>query len=149
MIEYLSQNLWLLWTMAAMLCLIVELGSGDFYVTCFAIGALCSVLAAFVGLSFPVQVLVFALCSVLSIFFIRPSLLKWLHAKSSERLSNADALIGSIGRVVEPITPGDSGYVKIDGDNWKAVSTTPQEIEIGAEVRVVSRASIILTVEPV
>ena len=29
MIEYISQNLWLVWTIVAMLCLIIELASGD------------------------------------------------------------------------------------------------------------------------
>ena len=40
MIAYLSTNLWTLWTIITVLCLIIELGSGDFFVTCFAIGAL-------------------------------------------------------------------------------------------------------------
>ena len=39
MIDYISQNLWLFWTVITFLCLIMELSSGDFYVTCFAIGA--------------------------------------------------------------------------------------------------------------
>lgn len=30
MIAYLSTNLWTLWTIIAVLCLIIELGSGDF-----------------------------------------------------------------------------------------------------------------------
>ena len=39
MMEYISQNLWLFWTVIMFICLILELSSGDFYVTCFAIGA--------------------------------------------------------------------------------------------------------------
>ena len=38
--DYISQNLWLFWTVIMFICLILELSSGDFYVTCFAIGAL-------------------------------------------------------------------------------------------------------------
>ena len=43
MMEYISQNLWLFWTVIMFICLILELSSGDFYVTCFAIGALISI----------------------------------------------------------------------------------------------------------
>ena len=50
MIAYLSTNLWTLWTIIAVLCLIIELGSGDFFVTCFAIGALCALVATLAGL---------------------------------------------------------------------------------------------------
>lgn len=82
MIAYLSTNLWTLWTIIAVLCLIIELGSGDFFVTCFAIGALCALVATLAGLPLWVQVLVFALCSVASIIFIRPSLLKRIHNRA-------------------------------------------------------------------
>ena len=32
MIEYIIANLWLLWTIIALVCLVLELSSGDFYV---------------------------------------------------------------------------------------------------------------------
>ena len=47
----------------------------------------------------------------------------------------------------EPITGEQSGYVKIDGDVWKAVSTDLETIQRGERVRVVKMDSIILTVE--
>ena len=50
--EYLSHNLWLIWTSVMFICLILELSSGDFYVTCFAIGALISIPVALVGVPF-------------------------------------------------------------------------------------------------
>lgn len=74
--EYLSHNLWLVWTSVMFICLILELSSGDFYVTCFAIGALISIPVALVGAPFWVQVVVWAICSMLSIWLVRPHLLK-------------------------------------------------------------------------
>ena len=50
--EYLSHNLWLVWTSVMFICLILELSSGDFYVTCFAIGALISIPVALVAGTF-------------------------------------------------------------------------------------------------
>lgn len=149
MIEYLTENLWLLWTIIAMVCLIIELGSGDFFVTCFAIGALCSIIPSLAAAPFWLQVLVFAVCSVLSILFIRPSLLRHLHGKERERASNAEALIGREGVVIEAVEPEGSGYVRIDGDEWKAVTTEAETLQKGERVRVVAMESIVLTVERV
>ena len=52
MIDYLQQNLWLIWTVVTIACLILELSSGDFYATCFALGALVAIVAAAAALPF-------------------------------------------------------------------------------------------------
>ena len=70
-----------------------------------------------------------------------------MHAAGEERLSNADALIGCIGIVIEPILADGSGYVKVDGDEWKAVSNVPETIEKGSKVEIIARDSIIVTVK--
>ena len=85
--------------------------------------------------------------TILSVWLIRPKLLRRLHAAGEERLSNADALIGRIGTVIEPILAGESGYVKVDGDEWKAVSNVPETIEKGSKVEIIARDSIIVTVK--
>jgi membrane protein implicated in regulation of membrane protease activity len=73
---------------------------------------------------------------------------KYLHKNADERVSNADALMGRIGRVSETIEAEGYGRVAIDGDDWKAVSANGGRIEKGANVKVVGRDSIIITVEP-
>ena len=146
MIDYIVGNLWIVWAILMFGCLILELSSGDFFVTCFAIGALVALGASFV-MPFWAQVLVWAVCSVLSIRLIRPKLLHHLHSTGEERLSNADALVGRIGIVIEPIHEGSTGYVKVDGDEWKAVSNASETIEKGSKVEIVGRDSIIVTVK--
>ena len=148
MIDYFAANLWQLWALVVIVSLLLELTSGDFFIICFAIGALVTAVAA-LGLGFYGQLAVFAVVSVLSIFFIRPRLVKALHGKRRERLSNADALMGRIGRVSEAIEQGGYGRVAIDGDDWKAVSADGGYIPLGQNVRVVGRESIIITVEKV
>ena len=88
------------------------------------------------------------LASLLSLLFVRPRLAKAIHGKRRERLSNADALMGRIGRVSEAIERGGYGRVAIDGDDWKAVSADGEYIPLGQNVRVVGRESIIITVTP-
>ena len=148
MIDFLSQHLWQMWAVIAVLCLILELTAGDFFILCFSIGAAVTVLAALLGLGFYWQLAVFALFTMLSLFFIRPFALRYLHRNDDPRVSNADALIGRRGRVVEEIEAGGFGRVAIDGDVWKALSTGSEAIPVGAYVTVVSRESIVITVEP-
>lgn len=147
MIDYLKENLWLLWTLVSVLALILEVSSGTFYLICFAIGAACVVVASLLGLPLWVQVLVFAVFSAVSVYGVRPFVYKYLHREDAGRASNADALIGREGVVVEPITPQGAGYVRIDGDEWKAVIAGSEPLDKGARVRVVARESIIVTVE--
>ena len=101
MIEYFADHMWQLWTVVAVVCLILELMNGDFFIMCFAIGGVCSAIAAAVGAGVYWQLGIFALCSVLSLFFVRPAALRYLHKNDDQRVSNADAIIGREGRVVE------------------------------------------------
>ena len=146
MVDYFMTNLWLAWLIISIVCVIVEMTSFDFFVTCFAIGALGAMVGAIVGVPFWMQIIVWAVVSVLSIMFIRPALTNIIHANGDKRLSNADALIGKEGKVIETIIADGFGYVKIDGDEWRSISADGQEIAKGQRVKVISRDSIILTV---
>ena len=145
MIDYLIANMWQVWAVVSLVCLILELSSGDFFIICFSIGAVFAIIAAVIGLNIYWQLFIFAIFSLLSIFFVRPVALRWLHKNEPNRASNADALIGRTGKVIEAINVTEPGYVQIDGDLWKAVSD--DTIEEGETVRVIDRESTIITVE--
>lgn len=147
-IDYFSAHLWQLWTLVFFVCLILEVFSGDFFIMSFAIGALAGIVTAACGLSFTVQVIVFAAVSVLSLLFIRPAVLRYLHRGEDARTSNAEAIIGREGRVSQAIEQGGYGRVAIDGDDWKARSASGNAIDEDARVKVVAIDSIIITVEP-
>lgn len=145
MIDYILANIWQLWTVIAIVCLVVELSSGDFYFVSFSIGAAVTAIAAALGCPFGWSLGVFAVASVLSLFFIRPVLVKRMQVK--ETVSNADAIIGKRGRVTEAIEANGYGRVAVGGDDWKAQSLDGTAIEKGAHVIVRNRESIIITVE--
>lgn len=147
MIEYFAANMWQLWAAIAVVCLILELSSGDFFIICFSIGAVFGAITAALGLNLYWQLAIFALFSVLSIFLVRPVALRYLHRGEEDRVSNADALLGRQGRVIETVSADGFGRVQIDGDVWKAVTNEAQDIAMGSSVRVVSRESTIITVE--
>ena len=138
MIDYLSQ--------------ILELTAGDFFIMCFSIGAAFACGAAAVGLGFYAQLVFFAVFTLISLFLVRPVALRYFHRHDEGRVSNADALLGRHGKVVETkvvetIQAGGFGRVQIDGDIWKAETKGDTDIPEGSNVVVVDRASTIITVE--
>lgn len=146
MIEYFAQHLWQIWAVVAVICLILELTAGDFFIICFSIGAFFAAIAAALGMGIYVQLLTFAVFTLISLFWVRPFAQRYLHKGEDNRVSNADALLGRQGRVVETIKADGFGRVQIDGDIWKAVTNESADIPKGTNVRVVGRESTIITV---
>jgi membrane protein implicated in regulation of membrane protease activity len=138
-----------IWLIAAIVLVIIELLTAGFGVICFAVGALFSALAAFLGVDSLVwQLLIFAVASVLCFIFLRPVVLRFLDKKSKDVKTNADALIGKTAIVSETIdSSANQGRVAVDGDDWKAVSADGSVINKGEKVEIISRDSIILTVK--
>jgi membrane protein implicated in regulation of membrane protease activity len=146
MIEYLAQHLWQMWAVVAVVCLILELTAGDFFIICFSIGSVFAAITAALGGGIYLQLLMFAVFTLISLFWVRPFAQRYLHKGEDNRVSNADALIDRKGRVVETVKADGFGRVQIDGDIWKAVTNEPADIPEGRNVRVVGRESTIITV---
>ena len=149
MIEYLAQHLWQMWAVVSVICLILELTAGDFFIICFSIGAFFAAIAAALGGNIYIQLATFAVFTLISLFWVRPFAQRYLHKGEDNRVSNADALMGRQGRVVESVKADAFGRVQIDGDIWKAVTNESQDIPEGANVRVIGRESTIITVETI
>ena len=100
MIDYIMQNLWQMWAVVAVICLILELTAGDFFIICFAIGAVGAAIdAGLFGNGIYTQLFVFVVITLLSLFYVRPFAKRYLHKGEDKRISNADALLGrQIGR---------------------------------------------------
>lgn len=103
----------------------------------FAIGALCAWIISIIKGPVWLQVMAFALVSVLTLIFTRPVALKYLKPKQTK--TNADAIPGKEGIVVTPIRPLEGiGQVKIEGMVWSAKPEDGQsEFEVGDRVLVV------------
>ena len=149
MIEYLTTHLWQMWAILAVVCLILELTAGDFFIICFSIGSVFAAITAALGGGIYLQLLMFAVFTLISLFWVRPFAQRYLHKGEDNRVSNADALMDRQGRVVETVKADGFGRVQIDGDIWKAVTNEPADIPEGKNVRVVGRESTIITVETI
>lgn len=147
MLAYIIENMWQVWAVVAVICLILELMAGDFFIICFSIGAVGGLLTALLSDSLYLQLFAFAVFTVLALVYVRPFAKRYLHKGEDSRVSNADALMGRQGRVVETVKAGGFGRVQIDGDIWKAVTNGEADIPEGSPVVVIDRASTIITVK--
>ena len=71
MIDYIMQHLWQLWAAVALICLILELTAGDFFIICFAIGAVPAAIVAAIGAGTYYQIVVFVVVTLVSLFYVR------------------------------------------------------------------------------
>ena len=143
--------MWHVWLIVALVFFILEIFTTGIAVICFSFGAIVSCIAALLGANLTWQVIVFAIVTLLSFIFIRPMLIKLFYKKGKNEVkTNMEALIGRKGIVSEAIDPvTGSGRVKVDGDDWKAVSVDDQPIELGARVEILKLDSVIVTVKKI
>lgn len=110
------------WLVAALFFLILEMGHpGLFYWTSFSLGSLVAATLSWCDYSWQSAGIGFLVSSLLAIVLLKFSVGKLIKKHSgAHTLTNTDALIGKIGRVVEPISVDKAGRVKIGGEEWLA-----------------------------
>lgn len=138
---------WHLWVIAAILLVVSEMFNGDFWLVCLGIGAL---LAAAVSLVLPGLVpgiLVFSVGSLVSLWMVRPFLLRRFQGFPQLR-TGVDALLGRSGIVTEAIDPATgAGRVRVEGEDWRGASLDAGSLPAGTRVSVVQVDGTILVVE--
>ena len=122
MIDYIMQHLWQLWAAVALICLILELTAGDFFIICFAIGAVPAAIVAAIGAGTYYQIVVFAVVTLVSLFYVRPFAKRYLHKGEDKRISNADALLGRQGGGSCP-----GWRFRTCADRWRHLESRNQE----------------------
>lgn len=111
-------EIWLVWLVVAVL-----LGVAEIFTLTAALGvlggaALVPAGLAMLGLPVPVQLVAFAIASVLGVVLVRPVALRHMSRPQLERFG-VDALVGRRAFVVREVSERD-GLVRIDGDDWTA-----------------------------
>ncbi|MDD8049021.1 MAG: NfeD family protein [Thomasclavelia sp.] len=126
----------LIWTIILVIAVIIEAITVDIVSIWFALGALIALILDFLGLSTFIQVLAFALVSIVCILTVRPISKKYL--KTNTIKTNYDRVIGEHCLVTETITPDQKGEVKVLGSLWMASSLNNETIQVGEYAEVVS-----------
>lgn len=147
----LTQYLWIVWTVLALLFIIIELLTLEFTFLMLAAGTLLGGLGVnLLGGPWWLQIGAAAAISALLLFTIRPLLLRALHRGKEPVLMNVDALTGMRGRVVAPVT-GVSGSVRLDnGETWTAQLGEAHDgaLDVGTRVRVTAVLGATVEVAP-
>lgn len=116
--EWFKDHAWETWTALAILLALAELLSLDLVLLMLAVGAGVGILTALIGLPVAAQILAAIGAATAMLLFVRPSIVKRLHAGPELTLGH-DALVGRQGVAVSEISV-DGGQVKIGGDLWTA-----------------------------
>lgn len=125
----------LIWFSAMLLFLILEASTVGVVSIWFAAGSLCAMIASICGAQLRLQIALFGVVSLALLAALRPLTKKCLKPKLVK--TNVDAVIGSIGRVIEPINNDLSqGRVKIANLEWSARSSSGEPIDTDTMIKV-------------
>ena len=125
----------ILWLLLMVIFLVIEGISVMLWSTWFAAGALVSLILSLFKVSFPVQLVVFAVVSCGLLALLRPVVQKYVTPKIVK--TNVDSVIGSQGTVLVAIDNiAAEGQVKLGAMYWTARSTTGEKIPEGKLIRV-------------
>ncbi|MBI3391731.1 MAG: NfeD family protein [Nitrospirae bacterium] len=144
-----TETAWFWWAAAAVGLAIAEIFTGTFFVICFAAGAMGAAVASLLGAGLPVQLVVFMLVSLASVYGVW----RWQKAGAPDKsgaTTGPDTLLGRKALVIERLDPvSETGVVRIAGTDWRGVlKGSAEAIGPGAHVRVVGMDGNRLLVEP-
>lgn len=125
------------WLIVAGVLVVLEVVHRAFYATFLALGALVAAVAALAGAPFAAQIPLFAVASVAGLLAARPVLMKAMSAGHYRLVSGAAGLVGREAVVTQPV--GDlraPGRIRIQGEEWKALSSDGTPIEPGSVVMI-------------
>ncbi|MFC3500204.1 NfeD family protein [Micromonospora krabiensis] len=128
-----------LWIVLGVVLAVAEIFTTTLFLIMFAAGAFAAAGAAALGAPTPVQALVFAAVSALTVLGVRPVIQR--HRRSAleagEQPFGVEAMEGSTALVIEPVDT-EHGLVKIDGELWTARPyDATQSFVPGQRVRVI------------
>jgi len=135
----------IIWVLVAIACFVVEMLVPAFIVGPFGITALFAAVAAWLGASVPVQLVVFGALGLVLVFPAR----RYLNRTAPKLKLGAETLPGKLATCLEAID-GDlrSGVVSLDGARWTAIAARGTHIAAGATVEVAAVQGVRLVVVP-
>lgn len=138
-------ELWHIFSIAAVIALILEIVVPSAFFLNFAFaGVLIAIVSLYVH-NFSLLLIGFIALSLLSIWLIRPILLRKREGKDYKTGLDGK-YIGKTAKVIDTVTK-NSGAISIYDERWDARTVHDEEIPSGSEVRIIRNDSLILYVE--
>ncbi|MDI3331917.1 MAG: NfeD family protein [Micrococcus sp.] len=135
MVEWVGDNLWVLWLTLAVVFAVVEVFILDLVFLMLAAGAAAALATALAGGEAWLQIVMFSGVSLLMLAAVRPTALRHLNKGPAEQLTNVDTLPGRTAVVLQD-TGAAAGLAKVDGETWSARSATGAVIPAGTEAEI-------------
>jgi membrane protein implicated in regulation of membrane protease activity len=107
------------WLAIAIMLGITEMLGLDLILLMLAVGALSGLAMSLTPAPFVAQALVAAGVSVACLWFVRPQLVRRMHAGPDLQLGHGK-LVGAQGTVLEAMTGLDAGSIRLSGEVWTA-----------------------------
>ncbi len=143
-------EIWHIWIIISILLFIIEIFAPTFVAISLAIGCLASGVVAGFGFDIKIQLVAFSVGTLISFFGVRPFMIKYFHKNSDKVKTNADALVGKTGRVINTIDNSlDQGRVIVEGENWRAEAENTEIINEGEQIEVIKVNSTVLIVKQI
>ncbi len=132
------------WIILFLVLLFIELATINLVSIWFAIGALGAFLTSFFTDSILVQLLIFVVISIVSLFVTLP-IVKKIKSKENIIPTNLDRIIGNEVEVIKEIKPNHYGEVEVFGTIWTAASK--DVLKVGEKARILKMDGVKLIVE--
>ena len=126
-----------IWLGAAMVFGMGEMATpGSFFLAPFGIGAAVAAVLAFADAPAVLSWSAFVGVSLAALIALRP-IARRLDQQNPTPGIGSRRLIGRAAVVLEAVTAGDSGLVRVDREEWRAATATGRDIEVGERVVIV------------
>lgn len=137
----------LVWIGAALLLALIEVFVVDLFFLSLAASSLLGGISAFFGAPVWAQVTIFVVFALLSLFLVRPWARRQLARSTPNIEMNVRGLVGKTATVLQPLQ-GDSGRVRLEGEEWSARGVQGMRFPVGSEVKVVAIEGAVAIVGP-
>ena len=119
--EFLGLSLFVwMWLAIVIITLVIEFMTAEIVSIWFFFGSVVSLILSICKVDPSIQIIIFVAVSLLSMICVRPFIKK--YTKRNEIKTNVDSFVGRIALVTEDIVDGNRGVVKLDGQEWSAIS---------------------------
>jgi len=137
-LNFIVSNLWIFWLIVFVLTLVIEFITNDITSIWFSLGSLVALITSLIpGVQWWVTVVLFAVLSFASFFFIKPMLARII--KRDQVPSNIDEIKGKRGVMTKEYNDTQNGEVKVNGVLWTAINSDDNKtLPEGSKVEVLS-----------
>jgi membrane protein implicated in regulation of membrane protease activity len=117
---------WQFWMLVTVILLIGEVFTLGFLLGALMPGSILAAIVAAMGFGMNAQLAAFSVGVILSLLLLRPFFMR--RMSDASEVSNVEAIVGSPAKVLSAIVDGETGYVRVANEEWRARSIADHEV---------------------